>query len=151
MIKYILTAIVVVAASCTTPKPTETITNSGDTTGSVSPVSKDSSLVVNDTTTNTTLPVVPESLPGCIRELIASFEKAPVQNPPRKIFRYQYKGATVYYVPSVCCDQFSDLYGDDCKLLGHPDGGFSGRGDGKFAGFDREATGEKLVWADTRK
>lgn len=34
--------------------------------------------------------------------------------------------------------------------MGHPDGGITGRGDGKFPYFDKERTNEKLLWEDKR-
>jgi len=90
-------------------------------------------------------------VPSCITKLIETFKAEEVQNPPRKIFSYMYKGKTVYYVPAICCDFFSDLYDGDCKLIGHPDGGFTGKGDGKITDFETEKKDEKLVWADPRK
>jgi hypothetical protein len=38
------------------------------------------------------------------------------------------------------------VYDSVCNVLGYPDGGFSGRGDGNMPGFNKEATGEKLIW-----
>jgi hypothetical protein len=88
---------------------------------------------------------------ACIREMIAGFKNEEKQNPPRKIYSYTYKGQTVYYVTPPCCDFFSDLYDSKCKLIGHPDGGITGKGDGKFTDFEKTKTNEKLVWEDTRK
>ncbi len=88
--------------------------------------------------------------PACIREMIAKFTKEEVTNPPRKIYQYDYKGQIVFYVPALCCDFFSDLYDMDCKLIGHPDGGFSGRGDGSFPDFIKVRKHERLVWEDGR-
>jgi len=92
-----------------------------------------------------------DSLPHCIKALIKKFASEEKTNPPQKIYSYTYKGKKVYYVPGPCCDNFSDLYDSNCHLLGHPDGGFTGRGDGKFPDFAKEKTNEKLVWADKRK
>ncbi|MCP9753026.1 hypothetical protein EGI32_18905 [Ferruginibacter sp. HRS2-29] len=83
--------------------------------------------------------------------MIAGFTAVPVGNPPRKIWSYTYQNRTVYYVQPECCDQFSDLYDAGCTLLGHPDGGFWGRGDGNFPDFTKERSNEKLVWQDKRK
>ena len=88
--------------------------------------------------------------PACIKELIATFEKEPKQNPPRKVFRYRYKENVVYYVPPICCDMYSDLYSSDCTLLGHPDGGITGKGDGTLPDFYAEKKDEYLVWQDKR-
>ncbi len=93
---------------------------------------------------------VTDSLPVCVKVLIEKFKSEEKTNPPRAIYSYTFREKTVYYVPPVCCDQFSDLYNDSCRLMGHPDGGFSGRGDGKFRDFRDEKTNEKLLWKDER-
>ena len=94
--------------------------------------------------------VVVDSLPVCVKVLIEKMKSEAVTNPPRKIYSYKYLGKKVFYVPAVCCDNFSDLYNDSCRLMGHPDGGFTGKGDGKIKDF-AAATDEKLLWADSRK
>ena len=90
-------------------------------------------------------------LPGCIKKLIVQFQQEEKQSPPRRIYRYTYKGNIVFYVPAVCCDFFSDLYDIKCNLVAHPDGGFTGRGDGTAPDFLQTRTGEKLIWKDERK
>jgi hypothetical protein len=90
-------------------------------------------------------------LPTCIKEMIKKMETEPVTNPPGKVYSYTYNNKTVYYVPAICCDFFSDLYDDSCKIIAHPDGGFTGRGDGKIKDFEAERKNEKLIWADKRK
>jgi hypothetical protein len=92
-----------------------------------------------------------EDIPVCIKKLITQFEEEDKQNPPRSVYRYKYKGNTVYYVPPVCCDRFSDLYNDKCQLIGHPDGGLTGIGDGRDTDFMKTRTDEKLIWKDERK
>lgn len=82
--------------------------------------------------------------------MIADFSAEERQNPARKIISYHYNGSTVYYVPAICCDNYSDLYDTACNLIGHPDGGFTGRGDGRIVGFKDDAYGAKVVWADKR-
>jgi hypothetical protein len=91
------------------------------------------------------------SQPACIKDLIAKMKAAAVTNPPSKIFSYSYEGKKVYYVPAVCCDNFSDLYNDSCIIIAHPDGGFTGRGDGKIKDFEEKRSNEKLIWEDKRK
>ncbi len=93
---------------------------------------------------------IDSALPACIIKLISNFNKEEKQMPPRSIIRYTYNGKTVYYVPPICCDFFSDLYDDSCKLIAHPDGGFTGRGDGRAADFIQAKSGEKLIWKDER-
>ena len=63
---------------------------------------------------------------------------------------YEYQGNIVYYVPPQCCDQFSQLYDSNGKLICAPDGGFSGRGDGKCPDFSRVRKNKVLIWQDTR-
>ena len=89
--------------------------------------------------------------PACIQAMIKKFETEEKQNPPRSVFRYTYKEKTVYYVPAICCDFFSDLYDDKCNLIAHPDGGFTGKGDGKAADFKDKRSNGLLIWKDERK
>lgn len=89
-------------------------------------------------------------VPPCIDAMIAQFKKEAVQNPPRKIYRYSYRNSTVYYVPALCCDFFSELYNDSCKLIGHPDGGITGRGDGSMPDFHSAKKDETIIWEDMR-
>jgi hypothetical protein len=98
-----------------------------------------------------TIRVEKDTIPACIKALIKKIEAEPVTSPPSKIYSYTFEGKTVYYVPAVCCDNFSDLYNDGCKIIAHPDGGFTGKGDRKAPNFQEEKTNEKLIWADPRK
>lgn len=91
-----------------------------------------------------------EGIPACISQQIANFRNMQVQNPPRSIYTYKYNNKTVYYIPSICCDQFSDLLDSNCVLLGHPDGGFSGKGDMLLLDFRANKTEERLIWKDER-
>lgn len=83
--------------------------------------------------------------------LIAQFQQAPVANPPQRILRYRYREQTVYYVPPTCCDQPSTLYDETGERLCSPDGGFSGRGDGRCADFRERRMDEAVFWSDPRK
>lgn len=91
-----------------------------------------------------------KAIPQCIALKIEIFKIQPVQYPPGSIYSYTYNNKIVYYVPPVCCDQFSDLYDGNCELLGHPDGGFNGKGDGLFIDFSSTRSDEKLIWMDDR-
>jgi len=94
--------------------------------------------------------IVPEAtdavLPGCIKNKIDSFKRKEVHERPQRVVEYSYKGKKVYYVVMPCCDFFSEVYDENCKFLGSPDGGFTGKGDGKLPDFFAEAKGEKLIW-----
>ena len=127
--KQFIFVISVIAVSCCSTKSNNR-TSAGD-------------LAVADSSAK---PAVPE----CINKLIAKFKAEDIQNPPRKIYQYNYRNKTVYYVPALCCDFYSELYDNDCNVIGHPDGGFTGRGDGSMTDFDSTKTNEKLIWADER-
>lgn len=88
--------------------------------------------------------------PVWVDSLIALYGAEPVGNPPQSIWQYSYNGATVYFVPAQCCDQYSDLYDFSGKIIGHPDGGISGTGDGRCSDFVKTATDPILIWRDPR-
>ena len=90
-------------------------------------------------------------VPAAIQKLIKKFQSEEIQNPPRAVYSYTFNSKTVYYVPAICCDFYSDLYDSKGKIIGHPDGGFTGRGDGTVAEFSQTRTNEKLIWRDVRK
>ena len=91
------------------------------------------------------------TLPITIVQLIKQYSAEATANPPRKIYSYVYNGQMVYYVTAPCCDFFSDLYDSKGMLIAHPDGGFTGKGDGKLPDFNEKKKNQKLVWADKRK
>jgi YHS domain-containing protein len=92
----------------------------------------------------------PAGSPKWIKDLIATYEKEPVGNPPQSIWHYEYNGQTVYYVPPQCCDQFSKLYTENGEVLCAPDGGFTGRGDVKCSDFFQARENGRLIWQDAR-
>ncbi len=85
-------------------------------------------------------------LPQCIMNKITSFKKMEKHEQPQKVVEYLYKEKKVYYILMPCCDFFNEVYDDKCNLLGSPDGGIIGKGDGKLPGFFKKATNEKIVW-----
>lgn len=93
---------------------------------------------------------VPKGTPRCIEKKISSIAKGEVWNPPAKVYSFEYEGATVFYFTPRCCDIPSDLYDEDCHLICHPDGGFTGRGDGECQDLP-DKNEWKLIWEDTRK
>src|SRR5688500_14103807 len=95
-------------------------------------------------------PQPPAPEPAFVARLIATYEAEPVANPPRSIWRYDYRGSAVYYVPPVCCDVPSALYDTTGTAICSPDGGLTGRGDGRCPDFFERRTGEALVWRDPR-
>jgi hypothetical protein len=92
----------------------------------------------------------PEENPEWIRRLIVQYQAEPPGNPPRSIWRYTYRGRTVYYVPPQSGDLYSALLDSTGTLLGAPDGGFDGNGDGRCPDFLQVKTAGKLIWKDPR-
>ncbi|KAA9340332.1 hypothetical protein F0P94_06650 [Adhaeribacter soli] len=86
-----------------------------------------------------------------MNELIVEFKNEAPTNPPVKIFRYQYQDQPVYYVSGRCCDIPGKVLNAQGEQLCEPDGGITGRGDGKCPDFFETRTQEKLVWEDLRK
>lgn len=86
------------------------------------------------------------ALPTCIKSKIDSFKLKEAHEKPQRVLEYVYKSKKVYYVVMPCCDFFNEVYDDKCNFLGAPDGGFTGKGDGKIPDFFEEAKSEKLVW-----
>lgn len=90
------------------------------------------------------------SVPPCIQEQIDSIKKQPLWNPPAEVNEYIYEGKRVFLFSSPCCDQHNRLVDNDCNYLCAPTGGYTGRGDGKCAGFVDSARHVRLVWKDER-
>ncbi len=84
------------------------------------------------------------NLPKCIEEKIASLKK--MNETPIYIKRYEYNGEMVYYMKSACCDKFNVVYDSHCNVLGHPDGGLTGKGDGSLPDFRALAKNGIEVW-----
>ena len=92
----------------------------------------------------------PPPLSTWLTDLIQKLENEPVANPPASISQYEYKGQTVYFLPQRCCDIPSTLYDADGNIIGHPDGGITGQGDGRVPDFFEERSNERIVWEDER-
>ncbi len=94
---------------------------------------------------------VKDSIPLCLREKIGIYEKKDAVNPPVQIEEYQYKGKRVFFFTADCCDQFNDLYDDNCKFICAPSGGYTGGGNGKCKDFSDSAKLVKLIWKSGAK
>ena len=88
--------------------------------------------------------------PKWVDQLINTFKSDPVGNPPESIWRYEYKGQEVYFIPAQCCDQYSKLYDISGNLICAPDGGFTGKVDSRCPDFFSLRTDETLIWKDSR-
>jgi len=90
------------------------------------------------------------TIPPCIQQKIEEIKSQKVTNPPTSIYQYTYNKQVVYYITSQCCDLPSNLYDKDCNFICSPDGGFTGKGDGKCTDFFDKRTEGKLIWKDSR-
>jgi hypothetical protein len=90
------------------------------------------------------------NLPPRIEQFIDELKAAPKSNPPATVWRYSYLDRVVYYVTPACCDVPSSLHDKDGKFICSPDGGITGRGDGKCRDFFETRTDESLLWRDSR-
>jgi hypothetical protein len=91
-----------------------------------------------------------EDVPLFVDQLISEFEAGPEKNPPGSVWRYEFKGNVVFYVPPSCCDIPGELYDNGGNFICSPDGGITGDGNGKCPDFFSERTEAYLVWADNR-
>ena len=95
-------------------------------------------------------PTEPQGNPQWLQSLIARIEAEPVTTPPTEIYSYRYRGDTVYFRISRCCDIRSVLYDADGAILCEPNGGVDGGGDGRCPDFFSMRSEERLVWRDPR-
>ena len=86
-----------------------------------------------------------------LTELIHQLEQEAPANPPAKIYRYTYNGQEVYYLTGRCCDIPSKLFDKDGNQLCEPDGGITGKGDGRCPDFFEKRTNETIIWEDKRE
>ena len=85
-----------------------------------------------------------------LSQLIQKLEQDKPASPPAKIYRYTYNDKEVYFITGRCCDIPSKLYDMGGKLLCEPDGGITGKGDGRCSDFFEKRTDETLIWEDKR-
>ncbi len=98
----------------------------------------------------TAAPVTPAAevapRPRWLELLIGRLAAQPPGNPPQTVWRYRYRGQTVYYLPPQCCDQFSVLLDAKGQVIAAPDGGLTGGGDGRAADFFQQRQQGLLLW-----
>ena len=105
----------------------------------------------NPTKTNTqTVTIYQDNPPAWLTQKIAVFQADRPANPPIKIYQYTYRGQSVYYETSRCCDIPGQVFSVEGQQLCQPDGGYTGKGDGKCTDFFETRTNETLIWEDTR-
>ena len=105
------------------------------------------SLALSIASCHTSKKATQNDIPACIREKIDAAKADPQHARIKAVYRYTYKGASVYYtVTDHCNDCFNQVYTAECAPLCSPDGGFTGRGDGKCKTFFTESTDKVLIW-----
>jgi len=142
MIKLVLIPAFVIL-SCGSTKQNQSVTVTDSATTAISSV-KD----IKDTLKSTVSNMV--TLPKCIKNKIDSFKLKELHERPQKVIEYSYKGKKVYYITMPCCDFYNEVYDENCNFLGAPDGGFTGKGDGKLPDFAKFASNEKVVWEQSK-
>jgi hypothetical protein len=90
------------------------------------------------------------SIPVCIQQKIDQIKKEPKWNPPAEVHEYSYNGKRVFYFSSNCCDQYNEVYDENCNYVCAPSGGYTGKGDMKCADFKENAKEIRLIWKDER-
>ncbi len=85
------------------------------------------------------------AMPACLQTIIKSMAAEP-NGSPQSVSSYTYKDQTVYYFVSPCCDKYNVVYDTNCNILGYPDGGITGKGDGKMINFKSESSNKKIIW-----
>ncbi len=88
--------------------------------------------------------------PDWVDQLIEKIESQPVGNPPLSVWRYEYNGQVVFFVPAHCCDIPSVVNDANGNFLCSPDGGIKGDGDGRCSDFFDQRTNQHLIWSDSR-
>ncbi|ARS37026.1 DUF6970 domain-containing protein [Pontibacter actiniarum] len=102
-----------------------------------------------DTTASTA--TAAQAHPDWLTKLIGELELEMPANPPARIYSYTYNGQQVYFLTGRCCDVPSKLYDAQGNVLCEPDGGITGRGDGRCTDFFEQRQNETIVWEDKRK
>lgn len=90
------------------------------------------------------------TIPSCIQDKIQEIKNQPRWNPPASVEEYNYEGRRVFLFSSPCCDQYNELFDENCKYICAPTGGMTGKGDRKCEDFKDKAVFVKLVWKDER-
>lgn len=92
---------------------------------------------------NTTNPV--NSLPW-LKNIVTDLEKAPADNKDAEISQHTYYNRTVFFIRGRCCDIPSALYDCEGNKICEPDGGITGKGDGRCEDFFEKREGNTLLW-----
>lgn len=88
-------------------------------------------------------------VPSWVQSQIEMLKAQPPYRTGKKmILKYRYQYMDVYYIPADCCDQLNPLYDEFGKKICSPDGGFTGKGDGRCPDFDRSSQTAVIIWQE---
>ncbi|MCA9050137.1 MAG: hypothetical protein KDA89_15480 [Planctomycetaceae bacterium] len=90
------------------------------------------------------------TVPPWLQEQITQLRQEHDETVPVMVQRAVYNGRTVYYTSAGVPDGFGTLYDEKGTLLGHPDGGIDGNGDGRCSDYFDVATNVVTVWQSAR-
>jgi hypothetical protein len=90
------------------------------------------------------------NIPSCIQQKIEQVKALPKWNPPAEVNEYIYQGKHVYLFSADCCDQYNELFDENCNYICAPSGGITGKGDMKCTDFSTASEFVKLIWKDPR-
>jgi hypothetical protein len=88
-----------------------------------------------------------EGVPAFVKEKIAFMKQYRSSNVPVDVWQCSLNGKTVYQFSGIHVDDFYSLYDSEGVFICYPSGGFTGKGDGKFPDFYKQATDWKLLWS----
>lgn len=101
----------------------------------------------NNSNSSNSVAGVQSELPACLLNTIKKMAATEKEGMPQYVTMYDYKGQKVFYVASSCCDKLNVVYDKNCKVLGYPDGGLTGKGDGSLPNFRQDASNPKAIWS----
>ena len=85
--------------------------------------------------------------PPWLQTKILGFERGPASEAPREIWKITHHGKATYYFIQPCCDFENPLYDEQGVEICNPDGGLSGKGDGKCPEPRDRGTEAEFVWS----
>jgi hypothetical protein len=87
------------------------------------------------------------STPAWLQTIISDNTQKPLKNAVHEIWKISHQGNPAYFMISPCCDQFNPLYEQTGRVLCHPSGGMTGRGDGRCPMPADAKSTPQLIWS----
>jgi hypothetical protein len=88
-----------------------------------------------------------DKLPLWLVANIAEYDRLPLEQTPREIWKITHKGRPTYFVISRCCDMFNPLLNAKGLEICSPSGGIIGAGDGECSNPVDAGTEPEFVWS----